>query len=66
MIMMRVNKKLKNRTAVAVAVLLILFFGTDILRLAYFQIFNSDEYRVLAEAGQLSDTEIAADRGVMY
>lgn len=64
--MMRVNKKLKNRTAVAVAVLLILFFGTDILRLAYFQIFNSDEYRVLAEAGQLSDTEIPADRGVIY
>lgn len=64
--MMRVNKKLKNRTAVAVAVLLILFFCTDILRLAYFQIFNSDEYRVLAEAGQLSDTEIPADRGVIY
>lgn len=64
--MMRVNKKLKNRAAVAVAVLLILFFGTDILRLAYFQIFNSDEYRVLAEAGQLSDTEIPADRGVIY
>lgn len=64
--MMRVNKKLKNRTAVVVAVLLILFFGTDILRLAYFQIFNSDEYRVLAEAGQLSDTEIPADRGVIY
>ncbi|MGN1316704.1 MAG: penicillin-binding transpeptidase domain-containing protein [Acutalibacteraceae bacterium] len=64
--MMRVNKKLKNRTAVAVAVLLILFFGTDILRLAYFQIFNSDEYKVLAESGQLSDTEIPADRGVIY
>ena len=64
--MSHVNKNLKKRTAVAVAILLLLGFGTDIARLAYFQIFNADEYKVLAESGQLSDTEIPADRGVIY
>ena len=64
--MTRVNKNLKKRCIVAVAILLLLGFGVDIVRLAYFQIFNADEYRVLAESGQLSDTEIPADRGVIY
>ena len=65
-IMNRVNKNLKKRCAIAVAILLLLGFGADITRLAYFQIFNADEYKVLAESGQLSDTEIPADRGVIY
>ena len=64
--MNKVNKKMKNRCLAAIAILLVLGFGVDILRLAYFQIFNADEYRVLAESGQLSDTEIPADRGVIY
>ena len=65
-IMNRVNKNLKKRCAIAVAILLLLGFGADIMRLAYFQIFNADEYKVLAESCQLSDTEIPADRGVIY
>lgn len=64
--MARVNNNLKKRCIIAVAVLLLLGFGVDIARLAYFQIFNADEYKVLAESGQLSDTEIPADRGVIY
>ncbi len=64
--MARVNSKLKNRCLVAVAILLLFGFGADIARLFYFQVLNADEYKVLAESGQLSDTEIAADRGVIY
>ncbi len=64
--MARVNNNLKKRCIVAVAILLILGFGADILRLFYFQVLNADEYKVLAESGQLSDTQIAADRGIIY
>ncbi len=61
-----VNKNLKKRCTVAIAVLLILGFGTDIVRLAKYQIFEVEKYRTYAEAGQLSDTELPADRGVIY
>ncbi len=61
-----VNKNLKKRCTVAIAILLILGFGVDIFRLAYYQIFNAEKFKVYAESGQLSDTELPADRGVIY
>ena len=64
--MARVNSNIKKRCMVAVAILLIGGFGLDIYRLAYYQIFNSEKYKVHAESDQLSDTQIAADRGVIY
>lgn len=64
--MARVNSNIKKRCMIAVAVLLIGGFGLDIYRLAYYQIFNSEKYKVHAESDQLSDTQIAADRGVIY
>lgn len=64
--MSRVNSKLKKRCIGAIAVILVLGFGLDIVRLFYFQVIKSDEYKAAAEAQQLSDTAISADRGVIY
>ena len=64
--MARANQNIKKRCLSAVAILLVLGFGMDICRLVYFQVLKADEYRVLAESGQLSDTQIPADRGVIY
>ena len=64
--MSRVNVNLKKRCASAIAFILIFGFGLDICRLFYFQVIKSDEYRTEAEAQQLSDTVVSADRGVIY
>ncbi|MGN0526616.1 MAG: penicillin-binding transpeptidase domain-containing protein [Acutalibacteraceae bacterium] len=64
--MARVNNNIKKRCLTAIAILLVIGFGGDVLRLAYFQIFNADEYKAHAESDQLSDTQISADRGVIY
>ena len=64
--MSRVTTGLKKRCLGAIAVILVLGFGIDILRLFYFQVLKSEEYKIQAEAQQLSDTLISADRGVIY
>ena len=64
--MARTTRKLKSRGLIAVAILLILGFGTDICRLFYIQVVKGEEYKTKAEAQQLSDTEISADRGIIY
>ena len=64
--MAQVNNNIKKRCLVAIAILLVMGFGLDIARLFYFQVINAEEYKILAEAGQLSDTSIPADRGVIY
>ena len=64
--MSKVNANLKKRCISAIAIILVFGFGIDILRLFYFQVLKSDEYRGKAEAQQLSDTLITADRGVIY
>ncbi len=64
--MARVNSNLKKRCLSGIAFILILGFGLDIVRLFYFQVIKADEYRTAAEAQQLSDTVISADRGVIY
>ncbi len=65
-IMSKVNANLKKRCLSAMAVILVLGFGVDIFRLFYFQVLHSEEYKAQAEAQQLSDTAISADRGVIY
>ncbi len=64
--MARVTNNIKKRCVIAVAVLLCLGFGADVLRLLYFQVIDPDTYRVRAESDQLSDTELPADRGIIY
>ncbi len=58
--------KMKKRCFIAVAILLLLGFGTDVFRLFYLQVVKGEEYKTKAEAQQLSDTEISADRGIIY
>ena len=62
----RVNMNLKKRCVSAIAVILVLGFGVDICRLFWFQVIKTEEYKTAAEAQQLSDTVISADRGVIY
>ncbi len=64
--MARSTNKLKGRALIAVAILLVLGFGTDIFRLFYLQVVKGEEYKTKAESQQLSDTEISADRGIIY
>ncbi len=64
--MARVTTNLKKRCLSAIAVILVFGFGIDILRLFYFQVIKAEEYKAQAEAQQLSDTIISADRGVIY
>ncbi len=64
--MSKVNMNLKKRCIQAMAFILVLGFGLDIIRLFYFQVIKAEEYRIEAEAQQLSDTVISADRGVIY
>lgn len=64
--MSKVNNRLKKRCLALLAVILVLGFGADIFRLFYFQVVKAEDYRVEAEAQQLSDTVISADRGVIY
>ncbi|MBO5857978.1 MAG: PASTA domain-containing protein, partial [Clostridia bacterium] len=58
--------KLKVRALIAVALLLVFGFGTDIIRLFYLQVVKGEELKTKAESQQLSDTEISADRGIIY
>ena len=64
--MARTTRKLKQRCIIAAAILLLLGFGTDIFRLFYIQVIKGEEYKTKAESQQLSDTEISADRGIIY
>ena len=61
-----VTAKLKRRGLIAIAVLLLVGFGADIVKLFYLQVIKGEEYKTKAEAQQLSDTQIAADRGIIY
>lgn len=47
-------------------ILLILGFGSCIIYLGYVQLIKGDMYRTKAETSQLYDTEISAERGVIY
>ncbi len=64
--MARVNNGLKKRCLSGIAFILVLGLGLDIIRLFYFQVIKAEEYKTKAEAQQLSDTVVSADRGVIY
>ena len=46
--------------------LTIVFFGTTSVNLAKIQIVDNEKYKQKAEQNQLHDTEIAAERGIIY
>ena len=61
------SQNLAVRRAVTVLlILLFLGFGSCIIYLGYVQIFRGDDYRTKAESNQLHDTEISAERGIIY
>ncbi len=62
----RVNNGLKKRCFSGIAFILVLGLGLDIFRLFYFQVIKSEKYKTAAEAQQLSDTVVSADRGIIY
>lgn len=64
--MAMVTGKLKKRGLIAIVILLLAGFGADIAKLFYLQVIKGEEYKAKAEAQQLNDTQIAADRGIIY
>ncbi len=64
--MAKMTNQLRNRALTAVVLLLLVGFSTDIGRLFWLQVVKGEEYKAKAEAQQLSDTTLNAQRGVIY
>jgi len=62
----RLKQTVKKRAVILTGVLIIGFFGLAIFGLVRVMLVQGDHYRQLAEENQLQDTEIAAQRGVIY
>ncbi|MGN1051504.1 MAG: stage V sporulation protein D, partial [Acutalibacteraceae bacterium] len=60
------SKKLSERTAWLLFIILVLGFGTAIFRIGYLQLFKGEELKQSAVEQQLGDTEISAKRGTIY
>lgn len=55
-----------KRAVLVLAIILLLGFGICILYLGYVQLGLGEEYRAKAEDNQLRDSEISAERGIIY
>lgn len=60
------NKILLGRSMILLLIVIILGFGSCIFYLGYVQLVKGEEYRTKAELNQLQDTEISAERGIIY
>ena len=60
------NQKLNRRIAILLAIILVLGFGTAIVRIGYLQLIKGSELQRLAVDQQLADTELPAKRGTIY
>ena len=60
------KKKLINRAAVVFLALTIGVFGATSVNLARIQLVDNEQYKQKAEQNQLHDTEIVAERGIIY
>lgn len=60
------KKNINRRIAITLSLMLIVGFGTSLAGLARAQIANADEFRMMAQRQQLSDTKIPAERGIIY
>ncbi len=58
--------KLLYRATFVFALLTLGIFGITSVNLARIQLIDSDQYKQQAESNQLHDTEIAAERGIIY
>ena len=59
-------KDLQKKTALLLAIVLVLGFGSCIVGLAKAQLVNGEFFKTKAQRQQLSDTTITAERGVIY
>lgn len=60
------KKRLFYRALVVFVLLSVGIFGVTGINLARIQLIDSDQYKEQAEQNQLHDTEIAAERGIIY
>lgn len=60
------HQKLNKRVAILMVIILVLGFGTAIVRVGYLQLIKGDELSRLAVDQQLADTELPAKRGTIY
>ena len=60
------SDRLFTRALIVLFALIFLCFGTGAYGLVKVQLVHGREYRAKAEAGQLRDTEVAAQRGTIY
>ena len=60
------NKLLLERSMILLMLVIFIGFGSCIFYLGYVQLVKGEEYRTKAELNQLQDTEISAERGIIY
>ncbi len=60
------NEKMRLKRALHILIILVVGFGVCIAFLAYVQLGLGEEYRTKAESNQLRDSEISAERGIIY
>ena len=61
-----VNQKLRHRTMILLAIILVIGFGAATCRLAFLQVVKGESLSQKAVEQQLHDTEISAKRGTIY
>ncbi len=62
----RPSKLMLKRASVIMFLVLVLGFGSSLVRLVYLQIFKGEEYRESAELEMLADSSVQALRGTIY
>ena len=60
------TQSFKSRSAILLALILVLGFGAAALRIGWLQTFQAEELRKKAVAQQLTDTTLSAKRGSIY
>ena len=60
------KRKLFLRAATVFLLLSVLVFGSSAANLVRIQLVDSEQYKEQAEKNQLHDTEISAERGIIY
>lgn len=60
------RRKLFLRALLVFALLSVVVFGASTVNLARIQLIDSDRYKQQAEKNQLHDTELSAERGIIY
>lgn len=63
---MSARRKLFIRAAIVFGLLAVVVFGLTTVNLVRIQLIDSEQYKQQAEKNQLQDTEIAAERGIIY